>query len=202
METKSRIIQQAALLFLRYGLKSVSMDDIARELGVSKKTLYQSVENKADLVDQIISLHIESEKKMIKAIGKQAKDAIEELLLIAKHVTQMLRQTSPTVAYDLQKYYRKSWKLVETFNSNFIYDKIRKNINQGIEEGIYRKDINPDIIAKLYVGKTALVVDEDLFPLQEYNKENLFKQYISYHIHGIASPKGMKLLEKHTKTES
>ena len=202
METKERIIAQSMMLFLRYGIKSITMDDISRELGMSKKTLYQYVDNKADLIDNIICQHINNEKMALTAIRKFTNDAIEEMLMIAKHVIQLLRQTPPSMAYDLQKHYRLSWDMMEKFNQKHIYNVIKDNIDNGIEQGIYRADINSDIVAKLYVAKSSFVVDEILFPLSEYNKETLFKEYIDYHIHGIASPKGLKLLKKHTKNQS
>ncbi len=201
MEVKERIIEQSMLLFLRYGIKSITMDDIARELGMSKKTLYQYVDNKADLIEKIIRQHIYNEKMALTAIRKLTKDAIEEMLMIAKHVIQLLRQTPPSMAFDLQKHYRPCWNLMEKFSHKHIYNVIKENIENGIKQGIYRDDIDADIVAKLYVAKTSLVVDEELFPLSEYNKETLFKEYIDYHIHGIASPKGLKLLEKHTKNQ-
>jgi len=202
MEVKDRIIEQSMMLFLRYGIKSITMDDIARELGMSKKTLYQYVDNKADLIENIIRQHIDNEKMALTTIRQYTKDAIEEMLMIAKHVIQLLRETPPSMAYDLQKHYRPSWDMMEKFNHKHIYSVIQENIDKGIEQGIYRADINSDIIAKLYVAKSSFVVDEELFPLSEYNKEILFKEYINYHIHGIASPKGLKLLEKHTKNQS
>ncbi len=201
MEVKSRILEKAMFLFLRYGIESITMDDIARELGISKKTLYQYVENKADLIEKIIGEYIENEKTAIAACHTNAKDAIEELLLIAKYVTMILREMSPSIAYDLKKYYRQSRDAMEKFNHAHIYNVIRQNIEDGKAQGIYREDVNADIVAKLYVGKTSLVVDEELFPLRDYNKENLFREYINYHIHGIASPKGLTLLEKHTKNQ-
>lgn len=70
-----------------------------------------------------------------------------------------------------------------------------------MEQKVYRQNMNPDVVAKLYVAKTSFVTDEDLFPVREYNLENLFREFIIYHIHGIASPKGLKLLEKYITTE-
>ena len=201
MESKAKILQGAAGLFLRYGVKSVTMDDIARELGISKKTLYQHVENKADLIEQTVQVYIEDEKKMIALIHKKADDAIHEMVILSRHIIQMFREMPSGLTYDLQKYHRKCWDLMESYNQSHIYGVIKDNIERGVEQGVYRNDLNPDIIAKLYVGKTSIIVDEDLFPLRNYNKEKLFEEYINYHLHGIASPKGLKLLEKHTKTK-
>ena len=195
----NRILIKAENLFLRYGIKSVSMDDIARELGISKKTLYQSVENKKDLLMQVMQAHIATELEAMTTIQAVAIDAIDEMLRVTQYVLPTLRQISPTVIYDLQKYYQEIWQMMESNHNEHIFNTIKANLERGMKEGVYREDINADIVAKLYVGKTMLVIDEDLFPLKNYNKENLFKEYIKYHIRGIASAKGLKLLEKHFK---
>ncbi len=196
-EVKQQILDKSEELFMRYGIKSVTMDDIARELGISKKTLYQYVANKTELIEQIFHQRIEREKKQMARIRDISADAVEEILKIADYVIAELRQLSPTTMYDLQKYYRGTWCQMDALHQSHVYQLIRDNIERGMEQGVYRHDLDPDIIAKLYVGKTSLVADDELFPLREYNIEELFKQYIHYHIHGIASPKGLRLLEQH-----
>jgi len=198
MDVKIQILKKAEDLFLRYGLKSVTMDDIARDLGISKKTLYQFVNNKSDLLKQIMVNEIEKENEAMIQIKEESKDAIDEMLKMAKYVLTRLRSYPPTIMYDLQKYYRDIWQMIENHHRTYIYTIIKLNIEKGMEQELYRDNLNPDIIAKLYVSKTIIVADEDMFPLQQYNKEDLFKEYMVYHIHGIASKKGLKLLEKHT----
>ena len=177
------------------------MDDIARELGISKKTLYQYVENKSDLIGQIFQQHIEEEKRIMDTIKEEASYAIDEILNMAKYVVSLLRELSPTIVYDLQKYYRNTWKQMEALHKRYIYGMIKENLIWGIKQGVYRRNLDPDIIAKLYVGKTSLVVDEDLFPIREYHIGELFQEYINYHIQGVASEKGRQLLEKHNAAE-
>ena len=201
MDLKQQILTKTAALFMRYGLKSITMDDIARELGISKKTLYQYVDNKTDLIEQIFRQRFDMEKVIMQQIQEQSLDAIDEILKIARYVIEELRQISPTTLYDLQKYYRSTWKLMEATHQEHIYNLIRGNLIRGMKDGNYRTNINPDIIAKLYVGKTSLVVDEDLFPVSEYNSGDLFTEYIYYHIHGVASPSGLQLLEQHLEKE-
>ncbi len=184
---------------MKYGLKSVSMDDISRALGISKKTLYQAVRNKRDLVKEVFQKHIKEEEAAINEIVINSKDAVDEIIGIARYVTGLLREISPTTLYDMQKYYGDIWGMMETLHQGHIYETIKKNLDRGIVEGLYRKNLNADIIAKLYVGKTMLIVDEDVFPLKDYNKEKLYLEYVYYHLHGIASPKGLKLFEKYTK---
>lgn len=197
MDTEKKILAAIEQLFMRYGLKSVTMDDIARELGMSKKTLYQHVDNKADLIHKVMFHHVEAELETMEEIRSNSKDAIDEMLGVSKHVTQMLRQMSPTVIYDMHKYYRTTWEMVEGFHKKHIYDFIKTNLERGIKEGLYRKEFDPDIVAKFYIAKTLIVVDEEIFPLREYNKETLFKAFIEYHIHGVASAKGLKKLEQY-----
>ena len=199
MQLDNRILTKAESLFFKYGIKSISMDDLSRELGISKKTLYQSVENKKELVIQVFQNLIQKEIDAVISIRKDADDAIDEMIEVARYVIPMLLQISPTLIFDIQKYYRDVWLLCEEFNQQEVFTVIKENIERGIKEGIYREEFHSEIIAKLYVGKTNLVIDEDIFPLKEYNKENLFKEHIQYHIRGIATSKGLKLLEKHFK---
>ncbi len=173
------------------------MDDVSKELGISKKTLYQYVENKKDLIEKVMQQSFSNELENISEINKNSKDAIDQMLQLSKHVTQQLREMHPSVVYDLQKYYREIWQQMEKFHEEFIYVQIKQNIERGQKEGFYRLDLDPDIIAKLYVGKTMVIVDESTFPLRKYKRERLFLEYFFYHIRGIASLKGLKLLEKH-----
>ncbi|HMQ45928.1 MAG TPA: TetR/AcrR family transcriptional regulator [Saprospiraceae bacterium] len=197
MDLKQQILEKSFDLFMRYGIKSITMDDIAKELGISKKTLYQYVENKTDLIEQIFHRHIDEEKQAIDAIRQHSSDAIDEMLGIAKHVINELRTVSANVLYDLQKYYPPTWAMMEGLQKKHIFTVIKENLERGIRQGLYRANLNADIIAKLYVGKAMLLIDDDFFPLQNYNISDLYREYIYYHIHGIASAKGQQLLEKH-----
>ena len=161
--------------------------------------MYQCVENKRDLILEVFQKHIKEEETAINEITAQSKDAVDEIIGIARYVTALLREISPTTLYDMQKYYGDIWGMMEELHQGHIYDTIKTNLDRGILEGVYRENLNSDIIAKLYVGKTMLIVDEDVFPLKDYNKEKLYLEYVHYHLHGIALPKGLKLFEKYTK---
>jgi AcrR family transcriptional regulator len=194
---KQHILSQAEALFLRFGIKSVTMDDLARELGISKKTLYQFVENKADLINQILLNHVQDETACIEEVIHTGSNALEVMMGIARFAEQRLGRIAPTVVYDLKKYYREGWELIESLHRQHVYAVIKSNIERGKAEGLYREDVNADVIAKLYVGKTFLLVDEDIFPQREYERGKLFQAFLIYHLRGIVSPKGAKMLEKH-----
>jgi AcrR family transcriptional regulator len=201
VQLKQDIIKASFELFMRYGIKSVTMDDIARELGISKKTLYQYVSNKAELIEQIFQAHVSEEKCMTEEIRSTSSDALEEMLRIGRYVVEKLRSMSPTTVYDLRKYYGTIWKRMESQMKQHVYGVISDNIERGIRQGIYRSELNPEIIARLYVGKSVLVADEDVFESGKYDLATLHQEYIRYHIHGIASEKGRQLLAKHLAAE-
>ena len=190
MNNQQKLVETAADLFLRYGVKSISMDDISRELGISKKTLYQFVENKRDLVHQVMTAHLDSERCMMDDIRSEARDAVEEMVLIARYVLSIFKQLSPGTMYDLKKYYRKVWDEWEGFHKEHIFTKIKDNLTNGLSQGLYRESINPDVVARLYVAKAAVIKDEELFPPHQFKREDLFLQYVHYHMYGILSEKG------------
>jgi len=199
MSKDFKILEKAKELFMRYGIKSVSMDDISRHLGMSKKTLYQLVDNKNDLIGKVIQLHLEKEKEDMDGICERSTDSIHEMLLIAKEVSKNLRDMNPSTVYDLQKYYPETWLKLQSLHQEYVYGIIKNNIQNGIESGIYRNSLHPDIIAKFYVGKSFILTDEKVFPMSQYNRNDLFWEFITYHIHGIASEKGLELLAKYLK---
>ena len=183
---------------MRYGIRSITMDEIARRLGISKKTLYQYVENKADLINKVVQQHLQNDMEMCIGIQSTAEDAIHEMILSARHATTQLRELSPTTVYDLKKYYPECWQLIEKMHNEGMYELLKDNLERGIQQGVYRADINTEIIARFHTNQMTLLVDEDIFPLKTYNRQNLMEQFLSYHIHGIASTKGVELYKKHT----
>ena len=199
-QKQQQVIFKSEELFMKYGLKSVTMDDIARHLGVSKKTLYQYFDNKKDLIQQIFNCRIDFEKDMMDTIREESADAVEEMLKVARYSIRMLRKVSPAAMYDLKKYYHHIWHSVESLHQQYFFEILRENIERGIKQGVYRPDVNADIISKLYVGKISQVVNDELFPIGEYDRADLFKEFFNYHMHGIASPTGLELLEQHYQT--
>ncbi|MBX2874199.1 MAG: TetR/AcrR family transcriptional regulator [Saprospiraceae bacterium] len=196
MEPKQQIVTKARDLFMRYGIKSISMDDLARELGMSKKTVYQYVENKADLIQNVFENHLEEEKQVLAEYRLEAMNAIDEMLKIARHMIRELRTYSVTVLYDLQKYYRGTWQLMSNVHEQHFFRVIKDNLDRGIAEGVYRQDMNPDIVARLYISKSSSAADQECFPLTEYPVEELFIELMNYHLHGIVSQKGRETMEE------
>ncbi|MFN0015383.1 MAG: TetR/AcrR family transcriptional regulator [Saprospiraceae bacterium] len=194
-EQQEKWLKRVMDLFMRYGIKSVTMDDVARELGVSKKTLYLFVDNKDDLVNKALERHIQEEKFQCGHVFSIAANAIEEMFFVMDTNAQQLKQMKANIVYDLQKYHRDAWEKMQDFQRGFLYDVVHANLARGVREGLYRSDFDMDIIAKLHIAATFQLFDEDLFPQLTYAKETLFREHLQHYLYGIVSEKGLQLLK-------
>lgn len=194
-EQQEKWLRRIAELFMRYGIKSITMDDVARELGISKKTLYQFVENKNDLVLKVIELHVEGEKKECADWASEADNAIGEMFKLMESNNQQMAQMKSNIVYDLQKYHHEAWEKMQEFIQGFLYGIVRSNLERGVREGLYRPDFDVDIVAKLHIALSLQLFDERLFPQHHYPKEKLFHEYIMHYLYGIISERGLQLLK-------
>jgi AcrR family transcriptional regulator len=200
MTIKEKLIDSATSMFLRYGVKSVSMDDMARLMGISKKTIYNHVDNKKGLVSTVIETFIKKEHKEIKKISKNASNAIEEMTMIANMVLKTLRMMKPKLTYDIKKYHPQLWTFIEEVHFSFMKETIRKNIIRGQKEGLYRAVLDDLKISKIYFGIVRLCMDEDGLDEDAIPISELFSSFISYHLHAIINDKGRKELNKQLKS--
>ncbi|MEM9547065.1 MAG: TetR/AcrR family transcriptional regulator [Bacteroidota bacterium] len=196
MNYKEEILKKTFDLIMKYGIRSVSMDDISKSIGISKKTIYQYFENKRALINEVLDDHIREDEETITEIVRQSKNAIDEIIEIARHVLTFLKGMSPSMIYDTQKYYPKLWEKVESQHFTFIKNIIKSNIERGQGEGLYSQDLNSDIISKIYVKQTLTMADEETFPSSEYERSELFKTFITYHIRGLMTTKGRKKAQR------
>lgn len=194
---KDKILQKAAASFMKYGFKSVSMDDIARELGISKKTLYQYFENKEDLIFQTLESHIEEESCRNDLIRNASRDALDALLRYAQHDIMEFQEISPSAVYDLKKYYPQAWEMVEKKQTVYGIDAISHNLERGIAEGLYRSNLKPRLVAPLYITIVNTMFDEKFFPRKQFRFEEVFRELIHLFIQGIVSEKGQRRLSQY-----
>lgn len=198
---KQKILTEAEALFMRLGLKSVSMDDIARKLGMSKKTLYQYVDGKEELINQVMEANGQRDMEVIIASANESTDAIDEFLRNSRYFIREMRRVSPTTLYDLKKYYYPIWESqIRTHIENFVAC-ISANIMRGQEEGLYRKDASADIISRFYGETVIAITDTSLFPAVTISIDRLVHQHAVYHLHGIMTEHGRICLAKHLEKE-
>jgi len=196
-EQQEKWLKRVEDLFLRLGIKSITMDDVARELGISKKTLYTFVESKDDLVKKMLERHIGQEKNECEIMFRTAQNAIEEMFFVIESNTQQMAQMKANIVHDLQKYHRDAWEMMSEFQRGFLYKVVRSNLERGVREGLYRDDFDIDIITRLHISSSFQLFDETIFPHNVFKRDVIFKEYLMHYLHGILSEKGRKFLQKH-----
>jgi AcrR family transcriptional regulator len=199
LEDLQKILDTAEGMFRKYGIRSVTMSDLARQLGMSKKTLYVHLENKRDLISKIMASHIDREQQMILKCKAESENALDEMMRISLQVQETIKSINPSILFDLRKYHYPIWEQFEVFRKDFIYNIMRENMERGKEEGIYRADLNSDVISRIYISTVELFADDELFPADSFPRSDLHLQMVMYHLHGIISENGQALLSEFFK---
>jgi AcrR family transcriptional regulator len=190
------IIEGAYKIIIEHGIRNVSMDDVCRMLGISKKTLYHYVENKADLLKKI-SLYIqETIKKRMEELEQTDLNAIDVLLEMSKIASVKHFRINSMITFEFRKYYPQVFNEYLCVKRDLLIENIKKNIDQGINEGLYRQDLNKDIIAHLYFKKIEDFHNPELINIQNFSFDNIFEVMFENHIRGIANQKGIEYFEK------
>ncbi len=198
-EIKTKILLEAKMLFMRYGFKSITMDDISRELGISKKTLYQHFQDKNDLVDQCVDQQINDMNCNCDEMMEKSDDAISAMLAITDFVGNTIRNLNPSAMYDLKKYFKSNWDKLEANRRQFIFNSIQGNIEAGKKKGLYRKEIDTDMTSRLYVYLVGFITDPESYDRADMDFKTLHLEMIKYHLRSVCTPKGLELLEEKLK---
>lgn len=181
---------------MEYGIRSVSMDDICRHMGISKKTLYQYVDSKTDLVEKMMQYMLEVNECTHSFFEGKGLNAIDILIEVSKIVSENLRAFKPQHRFDLEKYYPEIFNDFVKQKNLQIYRALIDNINQGIAEGLYREDLNSEVIAGLYIKKMEQIHDKEFFRDFNFTLEQIFVVMFESHIRGIANESGIQYLEQ------
>jgi AcrR family transcriptional regulator len=195
--TKVRIRQKADELFMKYGIRSVSMDDIANALGMSKKTIYQYFVDKDELVDAVVEADISNMQQDCTGVMADAKDAVHEIFLSIDRLLEQFRNMNPMLIYDLEKFHFRGFQKFMDHKNKFLLQIIRKNMERGLAEGLYREDLNVEILAKFRLDSMMIAFNIDLFPPTKYSLADVSKEIIEHYVYGLVSLKGYKLIVKY-----
>ncbi|HQW57201.1 MAG TPA: TetR/AcrR family transcriptional regulator, partial [Saprospiraceae bacterium] len=197
MDIKTQIKQKAITFFLKYGIKNVTMDHLSTELGMSKKTLYKYFSNKNELLLEALEVYEHRDNDLTCEIVGENLDPVETIFLVFRQIITSLQEISPVTIYELKKYYAHIWDKFHKNKEQMVFDQMTKNILRGKEMGLYREEINVEIICQLYFNTVLLMTDEAVFPGSKFDKKLLLQEYIIYHLNGIANDKGRKLIQKY-----
>jgi AcrR family transcriptional regulator len=195
-EKTLHILEQVRRLYYRYGIKSVTMDDVAKHLCISKKTLYENFADKEDLVSHIVLLDHSNRNKFFQEIKNRNLNAIEELFEVYRMINTMFMDYNASMEYDIHKYYPELYTKVKGIRRKKIYDTMYNNMNKGKKEGLYRKELNSKIIARLLALRVENMYDNEIFTIEEIVSVKVFNEVFVYHLQGILNAKGRAFFEK------
>lgn len=199
METQERIITQSYELFMRYGIRSVSMDDIAYHLGMSKKTIYQYYTDKDALVEAVLDIEIQRNYRECEKHRKNKENAVHEIFLSLDEMQEMFKHLNPTIVHDIQKYHPRCFSKLNQHKQDYFYNIIKENLENGIKEGLYRPEINVDILAKFHIESIFITFNTDLFPSSKYDLTSVNQEILENFLYGVVSIKGVKKIQQYKR---
>lgn len=195
--TRARILQAAQELFYSYGIRSITMDDIARHLAISKKTIYQFFDDKHQIVHELCKMDCRMNEERMEQIAANSTDALDEILQSMDFLGEMLSRMNPNLIYDLQKYHPAGWNEFNNFREHRLLGTVEANLRKGIKQGLYRSDINIKIIAKLRVEEVQMGLNPANFAPSKFNLHEVQIALLEHFLYGILTIQGTRLLSRY-----
>ncbi len=200
MEIREKIIERASELMMQFGIRTVTMDDISRDLGISKKTIYQYFKDKKELVNRITSLHLQLEEERFVSTVTQSENSVHELILVSQCLRESMKDMKMSLMNELQKFYPDAWIKYEDFKQGVLRDSIIRVIERGQKEGYFRKEVDPFLIATMRIEQVQSFIMMNLYPKEKYTLYNVQLQLFDHFIHGLFTIEGHKLFNQYTIT--
>jgi|SRR5688572_1570152 len=197
MELKDKILARSFEMFLQKGIRSVSMDDIAQDMAISKKTIYKWYENKDAIVFAAIKIYLKTTEEHCLTFAQKSANAIDELFKTMDMLRQMFGGIHPSVIFDIQKFHPKTWQLIENHKSGFLLDRIIDNMNRGIKEKLYREDLDLEVMSRLRLAQIGIVFSDEIFPPDKFDQQRVQLACLEHYMLGIATLKGHKLINRY-----
>ncbi len=197
MENKDRILEKATDLFMRYGIRSITMDEIAAQLGISKKTIYQFFTDKDAMVEAVVSAETSRNEEGCRGFSLTAENAVHEIFLALDSFQEMLKAMNPQLVYDLEKHHPVAFKRLKQYKHQFLYTIIKENLERGAREDLYRTDLNIDLTTRHRIESAFMPFNQEAFPLNKYPMNQTCKELAILFLHSICNQNGKKLIEKY-----
>ncbi|WKV11342.1 TetR/AcrR family transcriptional regulator [Marivirga harenae] len=201
MSTEKNILEGAKSLFMQFGLKSITMDDIARKVGVSKKTIYQFFSDKNSIVFKSVHEHFSDHRQEIENVLDNSKNSIEAMYRISKCMKGQVEAINPTVLYDLQRYFPKAHKRFLEFKNTFIKERMMGILEDGVKSGYFRQEINPEILIIQRIEQVQLAFNNDIYPRDKFDFKEIHEQLFDHFLHGILTEKGKEKYNQYLNEE-
>jgi AcrR family transcriptional regulator len=202
LEVKEYIVEEADKLFCQYGFKSVTMDDIAKHLGMSKKTIYQHFSDKDELVTILINEKLSNQECTMDLCAKTAENAVQEIFFVIVNIHEMLSSMNAILFYDLQKYHPKAWLTFKEFKEQNLGKCIMVNLERGINEGVYRAELNTEIITQMRLDQIDLIFNQHAqYNMNKYNLAQVMAEITEHFLYGICNHNGLDLIAKYKQQQ-
>ncbi|MBC7696180.1 MAG: TetR/AcrR family transcriptional regulator [Burkholderiales bacterium] len=199
MEPQFKILKISLELFFKYGIKRVTMDDIAKELGMSKKTIYQYYKEKDDIVNQLCEIEMTKHQKKFEDVFSQSNDPIHEIMLISENMKEMMQHINPIFFLDLQKFHPNAFIQFQAFKENCAYKDILRNIKKGKEEGYYKTDIDEEFTARYRLAQIDMLMFGNYFSFDKLSFSKSHELVLDMFVYGICTLKGHRLINEYKK---
>lgn len=199
-DKKLEILERVSSVFVKYGIKSVTMDDLARELGISKKTIYKYFNDKGQLVKEAIDLKLSMDQALCLNSQKQSDNAIEDIIASSNMIVTQLNNVNPSIFIDLKKFYPEQWEKLNEHKWTFVLSLMKQNIERGKEEGLYDTKINTEIISRLYVSNLEVIMNGSVFSWPDFKIEDLLQEMIQFFLKALVNDSGRKILTNNNNT--
>lgn len=196
---ENRILLKARDLMTRHGVKHVTMDDIASQLGISKKTIYQFYKDKEAVVMAVVNLELEEQSLKCQKTQDIAENAVHEMFMILEDIQQMFKNMNPMTMNELAKYFPEAFARIQNHKDEFMHRIIKTNLMKGIEQGVYRNEIDPEILSIYRLETSFVPFNTQLYPFSKFDIGKVTLQIIENFIYGVMSIKGIELMEQYKK---
>ena len=195
-EYDARIIAGAAELFRNYGIRAVTMDSIATHLGISKRTIYERFHDKDELLYAVMNDMIQKQKEMVENILNTSSNVMEAVFTVIRIGREHMSSMNPLIGSDLRKYHDSVLQRIKDNCDNPDYEGNRKMLQAGIAQGLFRDDIDIEIISRAVTGLGGIVGDTNRFPPEQFTQRDLIRNIIINYLRGISTARGNKLIDE------
>ena len=195
MDVRKRILTEATNLFFQNGIRDITMDNIAEKLGISKRTIYETFKNKSELLINCFEEYSKERYKANEEIIKNSHNVLATICSFIQSGAMAIDLLNPAFFTDMRKYHNDIWVMATKQQNEKNYNLAYRLLRKGINEGIFRKDINIDIVVKLILEQMKLLVDNEVFSSDKYTLSEVFKNMVINFIRGIATNRGIELID-------
>jgi AcrR family transcriptional regulator len=197
MDIKERILAKATELFMQYGIRSITMDEIAAQLGISKKTIYQFFTDKDTMVEAVVDMEMNANEEGCRQFSQSSENAVHEIFIAMDGMEEMLKSMNPQLIHELEKYHPVAFRRLKQYKYQFLSAIIKENLLRGIKEDIYRSDMNAELVTRHRIETAFMPFNQEAFPQNKFPMSQTCFELGVLFLHSISNARGKKLIDKY-----